>query len=87
MPYVKVFVDGEPVVREQGASDIPLPPTQAEIDAELDQLAEQLLTNNRQTKALARLVFDIWNILETVDPVKFPAMTAAQFKQQIINRM
>lgn len=70
---------------EQATKDTP--PSPAEIEAELDQIADGLLTNDRATKALARFVFDMWGLLSAQDPSTYPPMTPTQFRRQIKNRM
>lgn len=79
-----VMSAGRPVAQ---APPPPPPPTAAEIAAAKDAAADRLLQRDAAMKSLAGFVFDLWGQLNAMDPARFPAMTRAQFRQQIKNRM
>jgi len=62
--------------------------TQAEIDTQIEQAADRVTEIGEPEKALAMLVADIWQVLNTGNvPNQNPAMTQAEARQAIKDRL
>lgn len=65
----------------------PPPRDPQDIAVEKTEAAKRLMDDDPSLKAVARFVYDMWALLEKIDPDAFPAMTLDQFREQLKSRM
>ena len=81
MVKVLVWEDGQKVVREAVAGDIPDPPTSAELDALAEKLADETVENDAKFKVVATVLFQILKAQKASDWTYFDSVTnAATFR-------